>query len=90
MPGGAGLALRASGRPRRQLNRMAGAVARTPTSAAVTALAVWALAIAAVMFAWSQTPYYWPAVTLHISGPLPGLHSLITSASRWLLQYTHL
>ncbi len=79
-----------SRRPRRQLNRMAGAVARTPTSASATALAVWALAIAAVMFAWSQTPYYWPAVTLHISGPLPGLHSLITSASHWLLQYTHL
>ena len=51
-----------AGRPRRQLNRMAGAVARTPASAAVIALAVWALAFAAVMFAWSQTPYYWPAV----------------------------
>jgi serine/threonine protein kinase len=75
-----------SGRPRRQLNRMAGAVARTPATAAATALAVWALAIAAVMFAWSQTPYYWPAMAPH----LPGLHSLITSASHWLLKYTHL
>ena len=75
-----------SGRPRRQLNRMAGAVARTPASAAVTALAVWGVAIAAVMFAWSQTPYYWPAMAPH----LPGLHSLITSASHWLLRYTHL
>ena len=75
-----------SGRPRRQLNRMAGAVARTPASAAVTALAVWALAVAAVMFASSQTPYYWPAIAPH----LPGLHSLITSASHWLLRYTHL
>ena len=75
-----------SGRPRRQLNRMAGAVARTPASAAVTALAVWALAVAAIMFASSQTPYYWPAMAPH----LPGLHSLITSASHWLLQYTHL
>ncbi len=75
-----------SGRPRRQLNRMAGAVARTPASAAVIAVAVWALAVAAIMFASSQTPYYWPAVALH----LPGLHSLITSASHWLLQYTHL
>ena len=74
-----------SGRPRRQLNRMAGAVARTPASAAVTALAVWGVAIAAVMFAWSQTPYYWPAMAPH----LPGLHSLITSASHWLLRYTH-
>ena len=83
-----------SGRPRRQLNRMARAVARTPASAAVIALAVWALAVAAVMFASSQAPYYWPAMALHISGPLPGqlpgLHSLITSASHWLLQYTHL
>ena len=79
-----------SGRPRRQLNRMAGAVARTPASAAATALAVWALAIAAALFAMSQTPYYWPAMTLHVPGHLPGLHSLITSASHWLLQYTHL
>jgi hypothetical protein len=71
-----------SGRPRRQLNRMAGAVARTPASSAAAALAVWALALAAVMFAWSQTPYYWPATAPH----LPGLHSLITSASSWLLK----
>ncbi len=78
-----------SGRPRRQLNRMAGAVARTPASAAVIALAVWALAVAAVMFASSQTPYYWPAMAVP-AGHLPGLHSLITSASHWLLQYTHL
>ena len=75
-----------AGLPRRQLNRMAGAVARTPASAAVIALAAWALAFAAVMFAWSQTPYYWPAMAPH----LPGLHSLITSASHWLLRYTHL
>ncbi len=59
-----------SGRPRRQLNRMAGAVARTRTSAAATALAVWALAVAAVLFASSQNPYYWPAIAPH----LPGLH----------------
>ena len=78
-----------SGRPRRQLNRMAGAVARTPASAAAIAIAVWALAIAAVMFASSQTPYYWPAMTLHIPGHLPGLHSLITSASHWLLRNVH-
>jgi hypothetical protein len=74
-----------SGRPRRQLNRMAGAVARTRTSAAAIALSVWALAVAAVLFASSQTPYYWPAVALHLPGHLPGLHSLITSASHWLL-----
>ena len=74
-----------SGRPRRQLNRIAGAAARTPTSAAVTALAVWALAAGAVLFAWSQAPYYWPAMAPH----LPGLHSLITSAANWLLRNTH-
>ncbi len=57
-----------SGRPRRQLNRMAGVLARTPTSAAVTALAVWALAAGAVLFAWSQAPYYWPAMAPHLPG----------------------
>ena len=75
-----------SGSPRRQLNRMAGAVARTRTSAAAITLSVWALAVAAVLFAWSQTPYYWPAVAPH----LPSLHHLILSASHWLLRYTHL
>src|SRR2546429_445840 len=75
-----------SGRPRRQLNRMAGAVARTRTSAAAISLSVWALAVAAVLFASSQTPYYWPAVAPH----LPSLHHLIMSASHWLLRYTHL
>jgi hypothetical protein len=75
-----------SGRPRRQLNRMAGAVARTRTSAAVITLSVWALAVGAVLFASSQTPYYWPAVAPH----LPSLHHLIVSASHWLLRNTHL
>jgi hypothetical protein len=74
-----------SGKPRRQLNRMAGALARTPMSTAVTALAVWALAAAAILFASSQTPYYWPAVAPH----LPGLPHLITSAASWLLKHTH-
>ena len=75
-----------SGRPRRQLNRMAGAVARTRTSAAAITLSVWALAVAAVLFASSQTPYYWPAVAPH----LPSLHHLIMSVSHWLLRNTHL
>ncbi len=75
-----------SGRPRRQLNRMAGAVARTPASAAVIAIAVWGVAAAAVLFASSQTPYYWPAADPHLPWQLPGLHSLITSASHWLLR----
>jgi predicted Ser/Thr protein kinase len=75
-----------SGRPRRQLDRMAGAVARSRTSAAGIALAVWALAVAAVLFASSQTPYYWPAAAVHIPGHLPSLQSLITSASHWLIR----
>ena len=40
----------------------------------------------AVLFASSQTPYYWPAVAPH----LPSLHHLIVSASHWLLRNTHL
>jgi predicted Ser/Thr protein kinase len=79
-----------SSRPRRQLNRMAGVVARTRTSAAAITLSVWALAVGAVLFASSQTPYYWPAVALPIPGHLPSLHHLILSASHWLLRYTHL
>jgi len=75
-----------SGRPRRQLNRMAGAIARSRTSAAAIALAVWALAVGAVLFASSQTPYYWPAVDPH----LPSLHNLIVSTSHWLLRNTQL
>ena len=74
-----------SGKPRRQLNRMAGVLARTRTSAAVTALVVWGLAAAAVLFASSQAPYYWPAVAPH----LPALHGAITSAANWLLKYAH-
>jgi hypothetical protein len=73
-----------SARPRRQLNRMAGAVARTPASATVTGFVVWALAVAAVLFASSQTPYYWPMAAPH----LPGMHDLIPSVSRWLLRNT--
>jgi hypothetical protein len=59
-----------SRRPRRQLDRMASTLARTPLSAAVTALAVWALAVGTAVFAVSQTPYYWPVMTPH----LPTLH----------------
>jgi hypothetical protein len=64
---------------------MAGAVARTPASAAAVTLAVWAVAAAAVLFAWSQPPYYWPVTDPHLPWQWPGLHSLITSASHWLL-----
>ena len=47
-----------------------GPLARTPLTAAVTALAVWALAAGAVIFAASQAPYYWPVMSPH----LPALH----------------
>ena len=60
-----------SGRPRRQLNRMAGALARTPLTAVVTALAVWALAAGAIIFAASQAPFYWPVLNPHLP-TLPG------------------
>src|SRR6266702_8256460 len=78
-----------SGRPRRQLNRMAGAVARTPASAAAVALAVWAVA-AAALFALSQPPYYWPAMAPHLPWQWPGLNRVITSASHWLLSHIRL
>ena len=91
-----------SGRPRRQLNRMAGALARTPLTAALTTLAVWALAAAAVIFAASQVPYYWPVMSPHlpslhgwplIGSHLPRLHGaprlggLVSSAADWLLRH---
>jgi hypothetical protein len=91
-----------SGRPRRQLNRMAGVLARTPLTAAVTALAVWALAVGAVIFAASQAPYYWPVMsphlpTLHgwpfIGSHLPRFHAaprlgvLVSSAADWLVRH---
>jgi hypothetical protein len=49
-------------------------------------VAVWAVAVGAVLFASSQTPYYWPATDPNLPWQLPGLHSLITSASHWLLR----
>jgi len=79
-----------SGRPRRQLNRIAGTVARTPASAAAVALVVWGVAAAAVLFAASQPPYYWPAADPHLPWQWPGLHSVITSASHWLLAHIRL
>ena len=93
-----------SGRPRRQLNRMAGSLARTPLTAAVTALAVWALAAGAIIFAASQVPYYWPVMsphlpTLHgwpfIGSHLPRFHGaprlggLVSSAADWLFRRAH-
>jgi len=80
-----------SGKPRRQLNRMAGLLARTPSTAVVTALAVWALAAALAIFAVEQAPYYWPAAAPHlpalhgwplISSHLPGLNGALPGAPR--------
>jgi hypothetical protein len=95
-----------SRRPRRQLRKIFGPFARTPMSAAVAAIATWALAAAAVTFAMSQPPYYWPAVAPvfphtavmpHLPVPhlpmlpkLPSLHSLLTSTATWLTRHTHL
>jgi hypothetical protein len=85
-----------SRRPRRQLNRMAGAVARTRLSAAVLIGVAWAVAAAAVIFAASQAPYYWPATTpqlpaLHgwpfITGHLPRLSGLVSSTAGWLVRH---
>jgi serine/threonine protein kinase len=92
-----------SARPRRQLNRMAGALARTPLTAAMTAVAVWALAAGAVIFAVSQAPYYWPVMSPHLPTlhgwpvignlRLPRLHGtprlggLVSSATSWLLRH---
>jgi serine/threonine protein kinase len=84
-----------SRRPRRQLNRMAGAVSRTRLSAAVIIGVAWAVAAAAVIFAASQAPYYWPATTpqlpaLHgwpfITGHLPRLSGLVSSTAAWLVR----
>jgi serine/threonine protein kinase len=80
-----------SGKPRRQLNRMAGLLARTPSTAVVTALAVWALAAALAIFAVEQAPYYWPVLAPHlpalhgwplISSHLPGLNGALPGAPR--------
>jgi hypothetical protein len=74
-----------SGRPRRQLNRMAAAVSRSPLSAAAAGVAAWGLAAAIVLLAASQAPDYWPVATPH----LPALHGLLSSAANWLVRHAH-
>jgi Protein kinase domain len=74
-----------SGRPRRQLNRMAAAVSRSTLSSVVVTAAAWGLAAAIVLLAASQAPDYFPVATPH----LPALHGLLSSATRWLLRHTH-
>jgi hypothetical protein len=90
-----------SRRPRRQLRRMAAPFTRTRTSALAAAIATWALALAAVTFALSQAPYYWPAtapVVPHVAvvphlpmlPQIPSLHSVVTRAATWLTRHTGL
>ncbi len=90
-----------SRRPRRQLNRMASAVSRTRLSAAVLIGVAWAVATAAVIFAASQAPYYWPATAPHLPAPylpvlhgwpfttghLPHLSGLVSSTAGWLVRH---
>jgi Protein kinase domain len=88
-----------SGKPRRQLRRIAGSLARTPMSATAATIATWALAAAAITFALSQVPDYWPAVlpaVPHASLPhlpglprFPSLDSLVSSTAGWLTRHTH-
>jgi hypothetical protein len=88
-----------SGKPRRQLRRMAGSLARTPMSATAATIACWALAAAAITFAMGQTPDYWPAVLPalpHASLPhlpglprFPSLDSLVSSTAGWLTRHAH-
>jgi hypothetical protein len=88
-----------SGKPRRQLRRMAGSLARTPMSATAATIACWALAAAAITFAMGQTPDYWPAVlpaVPHASLPhlpglprFPSLDSLVSSTAGWLTRHAH-
>jgi hypothetical protein len=88
-----------SGKPRRQLRRIAGSIARTPMSATAATIACWALAAAAITFAMSQTPDYWPAVlpaVPHASLPhlpglprIPSLDSLVSSTAGWLTRHAH-
>jgi predicted Ser/Thr protein kinase len=89
-----------SRRPRRQLRRMGGVLARTRVSALAAAVATWALAAAAVTFAMSQPPYFWPAVMPafpHVAVlphiPALGLHvgslnSVVSSTAGWLARHT--
>ncbi len=58
--------------PRREMNRLFGAVARTRGSAAVVTLAMCCLAAAVIATAAAQPPLYWPS----LSGVLPHLPAI--------------
>jgi hypothetical protein len=62
--------------PRRQVNRLFGAVSRTRVSAAVAALVMFCLAAAAIGAATSQPPLYWPVISWMLPH-LPNLNTLI-------------
>jgi hypothetical protein len=74
-----------SGRPRRQLNRMAAAVSRSTLSSVVVTVVAWGLAVAIALLAASQAPDYWPVAAPH----LPALHGLLSSATSWLFRHAH-
>lgn len=76
-----------SKRPRRQLTRMIGAVARTPASFLVAVIACWSLAGAVVVSATSQPPLYWPTVTVMLPH-VPSFSSGLNSALHWLQHNT--
>jgi hypothetical protein len=67
-----------SGRPRRQLGRLLGSVARTPAATAVTGLLVGALAVVAVAAAASRAPGYWP-VPGNLTTHMPSVHNFVIS-----------
>jgi serine/threonine protein kinase len=94
-----------SSRPRRQLRQLVSPLARTPMSATAATVATWSLAAAAITFAVSQPPFYWPAVLpalphgfSHVAlipqlphlPHLASLHSLVSSAANWLAKRARL
>jgi predicted Ser/Thr protein kinase len=76
-----------SKRPRRQLGRVVGTMARTRGAFAVAVIATWALAAAAVIQTTSQPPLYWPAST-GMMPHLPSITSTLTHAEHSLLRST--
>jgi predicted Ser/Thr protein kinase len=76
-----------SKRPRRQLGRVIGAMARTRAAFAVAVIATWALAAAAILQATSQPPLYWPA-NMGMMPHLPSISTSLTHAEHSLLNST--
>jgi predicted Ser/Thr protein kinase len=76
-----------SGKPRRQLNRLLGAVVRTRGAFVVAIIAAVALAGAAVSQATSQPPLYWP-LTPSMLPHVPSVSHALGSTEHWLLSKT--